>query len=383
LVLCVVIYGRAQDKPEMIYADYNAARPPHPDVLAAYIEAEKSFWANSASVHHLGRSAKRALDNARASVAAMIGSKTSELVFTSGGTESNFLALLGTKATSLMLSQVEHPSVLQAAERFQQNGGEVFWVQTPDQLLQEIPRRKPGLVSLMLAQNETGEIFSVAEVTKEAKKVGALVYCDAVQAIGRLSVDVEQLGVDLLSISGRKLGGVGSVGALYVRRGLTLSPMMPGTGEGGRRAGSVSVPDAVAFGVAAKLAVEKFLPAATQIEAYKKKVAATILQKIPGAIETIKGRPCLGNTAHFIFPGIDGEDLLVRLDEAGVCASTGAACTSGTKQPSHVLLALGYTPEEARGSLRLSIGPETTQEEIERLIEIIARAHQESAEDAP
>lgn len=368
----------------MIYADYNAARPPHPAVLAAYLDAEQRYWGNTASAHRAGRAAKRALEDARAQVAGMIGAKASELIFTSGGTEADFLGLLGMRhaASSLLLSRVEHPAVLQAAHLFQQAGGDVSWVQTPAQLLAEIPRRRPGMVSVMLAQNETGEIFPVEELSRAAKAAGALLHCDAVQAAGRLPLEVSRLGVDLLSISGRKLGGVGSIGALYVRRGLVLSPMMPGTAEGGRRAGSVSVAAAVAFGVAAKLAREEFLPAASRIETEKRALVTAILARSPGATETTKGRPCLGNTAHFILPKCDGEDLLARLDEAGVCASTGAACTSGTKQPSHVLLALGYTPEEARGSLRLSIGPETTPEEIERLSEIVPRIYQESLEAA-
>jgi cysteine desulfurase len=366
----------------MIYADYNAARPPHPEVLAAYLEAERRLWGNAASAHHAGRAAKRALDDARVEVATLLGARASELVFTSGGTEADFLGIIGSlpATPSLLLSRVEHPAVLQAANLFQQSGREVSWVPTPSQLTQEILRTKPGLVSVMLAQNETGEIFPVQEISQAAKQVGALVHCDAVQAAGRLPIDVARLGVDLLSISGRKLGGVGSIGALYVRRGLKLSPMMPGTAEGGRRAGSVSVAAAVAFGIAAKVAREEFLPAAPQIEAYKKALVAAILQKIPEAIETIQGRSCLSNTAHFIFPGCDAEDLIARLDAAGVCASTGAACTSGTKQPSHVLLALGYTSEEARGSLRLSIGPETTPEEIERLSQMVPNAYQESLE---
>jgi cysteine desulfurase len=366
----------------MIYADYNAARPPHPKVLAAYIEAEQRLWGNAASAHHAGRAAKRALEDARASVAAMLGAAGSELVFTSGGTEADFLGILGVRpmASSLLLSRVEHPAVLQAAHLFQQSGGEVFWVPTPAQLPAEISRKKPDLVSVMMAQNETGEIYPVEEVSRATKEVGALLHCDAVQAAGRLPIEVGRLGVDLLSISGRKLGGVGSIGALYVRRGLKISPMMSGTGEGGRRAGSVSVAAAVAFGVAASLAQEEFLPAVPQIEAKKNRLLRAIMHNTPGAIETIKGRHCLGNTAHVIFPGCDGEDLLARLDAAGVCASTGAACTSGTKQPSHVLLALGYTPEEARGSLRLSIGPETTLEEIERLSEMVPRIYQESVE---
>jgi cysteine desulfurase len=362
----------------MLYADYNAARPPNQKILAAYLEAQRTYWGNPSSPHHLGRRAKRAIEDARSAVASALTAKPSEIVFTSGASEANFLAILGVDPNkkSILLSRLEHPSVLSATEQLAARGYEVLWVDTPHQLPDAIQKYQPGIVSVMMAQNETGEIFPVAEVSRAAHGVGSIVHCDAVQAFGRIPVHCDELGVDLLSISGRKLSGVGSSGALYVRRGVQLAPLMPGSAESGRRAGTPATESIVAFGMSATTAREEMSAIAERLLGYKSRLCRALREKIPGLREVSAQRRCLTNTVLLLLPGCDGEDVVSRLDAEGVCVSTGAACTTGTKRPSHVLLAMGYSAEEARSSLRISLGPETTEQEIEQLILCLERVTQ-------
>lgn len=363
----------------MLYLDHNAASPPEPRVVRAVAEAAERLYGNAASAHQAGRAARRAIEEARAEVARLISASPSEIVFTSGGTEANFLALVGVSPKTLLYSQLEHPSLLKAADVLAQRGTRLRQVSTPQMLTEP----NADLVSVMLAQNETGEIFDVAKISRLAHQNKTLVHCDAVQAVGKIAVDVSALGVDLLSLSGHKLGALAGVGALYVRRGTKLSPMMPGLEERGLRAGTMATALIVGFGVAAGLAREERLSAQNRLRALREKLCEIVKEAIPGAKETIQGRPCLPNTAHFLLPlPCDGEELIARLDERGVCASTGAACASGERRPSHVLLAMGCSPEEARASLRLSLGPESTEEEILALRQILPAAYQASREAA-
>ncbi len=367
----------------MVYLDHNASSPPDPRVIEAVVWASRALPGNPASAHQAGRAARRAVEEARAELARLIGAAPSEIVFTSGGTESNYLALLGTfrAGGALALSRLEHPSLLAAASALEGRGARLSWADTPEGLR---GREEPvDLASVMLAQNETGELFDLAGITEKLRASGARVHSDAAQAVGRIPVDLSALPVELLSLSGHKLGGPAGVGALYVRRGTALSGLFAGLEEGGRRGGSLNVPGIVGLGVAARLCREERLPRVGSLARLRDALVAGILQKIPGSRETAAGRPRLPNTAHLLLPPpCDGEELIARLDEAGICASTGAACTSGSRRPSHVLLAMGLSAEEAQASLRLSLGPETGEAEIAKTLEALPAAYRAAQEAA-
>lgn len=366
----------------MIYLDHNASSLPDPRVGQAMLHATLHLHGNASSGHRVGRAARRAVEEARHEVALLLHAAPSAVVFTSGGTEADFLALLGVarawpRPLRLALSRQEHPAILRAAAEVEHLGGSVVWVDDPSQLVGV----EADLFSVMLAQNETGILFDVAAVSRWAKSRGALVHCDAVQATGRVPIDVEALGVDLLSISGHKFGGPLGAGALYVRPKTPFAPLLPGSEEGGRRAGSLNVPGIVGLGVAARFAREERLSLMPAIAQRRDRLVERVKALIPGAHETGAGRPRLPNTAHLLFPPpCDGEELLVRLDELGICVSTGAACASGSKKPSHVLLAMGLSPEEAQGSLRVSLGPETTEAELARFLEVLPGVYQAACE---
>jgi cysteine desulfurase len=372
----------------MIYLDHNASSQVDPRVLTA-MQGALSQHGNAASNHRAGRAARAAVEEARAQVARLLGASPSEVVFTSGGTEADFLALLGAaralstqgpaKPRTLALSRQEHPAVVRAAGELSALGWRVEWVDDPSLLV----RVEADLYAVMRAQNETGVLFDVESVSRHAKQRGALVHCDAVQAAGRVALDVQTLGADFLAISGHKFGGPLGAGALYVRRGAPFVPLWPGSEEGGRRAGSLNVPGIVGLGEAARLAREERLAAMVAIERRRDALVEKVRALIPGVRETGAGRPRLPNTAHLLFPvPCDGEEMLVRFDELGICVSTGAACASGSRKPSPVLLALGLSPEEAQGSLRVSLGPETTEDEIARFVEALPAVYRAACEAA-
>jgi cysteine desulfurase len=362
------------------YLDYNATSPLDPRVLEAMRPWLEGRFGNPSSIHWAGREARAAVDRARGQVAKLLGAAPSEVVFTSGGTEADNLALWGVVRAAqastphLVVSAIEHPAVIGAAAALEEDGVAVSRVGVgregvvdPDRLEAAL-RPETLLVSVMLAQNETGAVQPVAEIARRCRERGILVHTDAVQAAGRLPLPVAGLGVDLLSLSGHKMGAPQGVGALYVRRGVRLSPLhQGGAQERGRRSGTENVAGIVGLGAAADLAVAELALVPARVGALRDRLERELLAAIPDIHVNSPGdRLC--NTLSLIINGVEGEALLLNLDLEGIAASSGSACSSGTMKPSPVLLAMGLTPQEAHGSLRLSLGRESAEADVEAVV---------------
>jgi cysteine desulfurase len=365
-----------------IYLDHNATTPLAPEVLEAMLPFLREDYGNSSSLHWFGQRARAAVEDARAQVAALIGAQPSEIVFTASGSESDNMALRGVAARAregrrqVVTTAVEHHAVVRTAEAMRDEGEpvEVLGVDasgrlTPDDLRKKTDERT-ALVSIMLANNETGVLQPVREAARVAHENGALVHCDAVQAAARVPVDVGELEVDLLSLSAHKIYGPKGVGCLYVRRGTAVGPLVRGGGqERNRRAGTVNVAGVVGFGAAAALARERFEADAARVGGLRDRLETQLLA-IPGAARN-GDEPRLPNTANVSFEGCEAEGLMMSLDLEGVAVSTGAACSAGGVEPSHVLKAMGLSPERVESSLRLSLGRGTTEEEVDCAAEIL------------
>ena len=366
----------------MIYLDNNASTRVDPEVREA-MAAAAGLFGNASSLHLEGQRARRAIEEAREHVAALVGGSAGEVVLTSGGTEANALALFGALAGRrgrVVLSAVEHPSVREAAGRLAERGCEV--VSIPPEASGRLDAARvleavlPGtlLVSVMAANNEYGAIFPVAAIAEGARRAGALVHTDAVQAAGRLPLDARGWGVDLLSMSAHKMHGPKGTGALWVRRGVRLEPHTPGGGQEKRmRAGTENTEGIVGFGAAARLASRR-LGEAGAIGRLRDRLERGIRERVPGARVVGASAERLANTTAVLFPGASGETLLMRLDLDGVAVSSGSACSSGTVSPSPALLALGLAPAEARSVVRFSLSRETTEAEVARVLEILPAA---------
>jgi cysteine desulfurase len=365
---------------ERIYLDHNATTPIDPEVLETMLPFLREDYGNASSLHWLGQRARAATEDARAEVAALIGADPSEVVFTGSGSESDNMALRGVTARArgprrgLVTTTIEHHAVLNTARALGDTPVAFVGVDPAGQVrLEEVEEAVDGgtaLVSIMLANNETGILQPVAEAAALAHDRGALVHCDAVQAAGRVPVDVGALGVDLLTLSAHKLYGPKGVGCLYVRRGTGLAPLVTGgSQERNRRAGTVNVAGAVGFGAAAARARARLEADAVRLAALRGRLEERLLQ-IPGASLNGTG-PRLPNTVNVSFEEVEAEGLVMALDLAGVAASTGAACAAGGTEPSHVLKAMGLPPERVEASLRLSLGRPTTEEQVDRAARIV------------
>ncbi|MBX6323655.1 MAG: cysteine desulfurase [Rhodospirillaceae bacterium] len=352
-----------------VYLDYNATAPLRPAARAA-LESALAETGNASSVHGPGRAARARIEAAREQVARLVEAAAEGVVFTSGGTEANNLALAGCGRARVLVSAVEHDSVLRAAP-----DAEILPVTAEGVVdlaaLEAALRRdgRPALVSLMLANNETGVIQPVAEAAAIARAHGALVHCDAVQAAGRIPVSLPGLGVDLLSLSAHKLGGPQGAGALVLRDGVELSPLLRGGGqERYRRAGTENVPGIAGFGAAAdEAAAEPEVQG--RVAALRDTLEAGLRAAEPSLVVFGAGAPRLPNTCCFAVPGLSAETLLIALDLAGVAASSGSACSSGKVRPSHVLAAMGVPPALARGAIRISLGWASRRADVERFLE--------------
>jgi cysteine desulfurase len=355
--------------PAPAYLDWNATVPLRAEVAAAMADA-LARTGNPSSVHRWGHAARQAIERARGQVAALVSAAPAEVIFTSGGTEANHLALLGMRGRRVLISAIEHDSVREAvpeATLIPVTSAGVVDLAALEALL--AAERRPALVSIMLANNETGAIQPVAEAAAIAHAQGTLVHCDAIQGAGKLPVDFRALGVDLLSISAHKLGGPQGVGALVAREGVAPTALQRGGGqERGRRAGTENGPGIVGFGVAAELAAREMLPSAA-IARLRDRAETALTAVAPDAPVFAKESPRLPNTLSIGMPGVPASTQVMALDLAGVMVSSGAACSSGKVRRSHVLSAMGASPEEAESAIRVSLGWSTTPAEVERLVD--------------
>jgi cysteine desulfurase len=362
-----------------VYLDNNATTPVLPEILAAMQPYFGEHFGNASSIHHHGQETRAAVERARESIAALLGCRASEIVFTSGGTEADNLAIFGLETLALakggshvITSTVEHHAVLNSCKHLEASGCEVTYVPVdgsgqvdPDDVRRAL-RPNTRLITMMMANNETGVLQPVEEIGKIAAEADVYFHSDAVQGAGKVAIDVKRMGCDLLSISGHKMHAPQGVGALYVRKGTALRPMLYGGGhERSRRAGTENVPSIVALGRAAELAREGFARGdADRMSGLRDRLEQTILNEVEATAVNGRGAPRVPNTTSIHFEGIEGEALVIALDLKGLAVSTGAACSSGAIEPSHVLTAMGMRPDQARGSLRFSVGKQNTAEDV-------------------
>jgi cysteine desulfurase len=350
------------------YLDWNATAPLRPEAIAA-IAAALEHCGNPSSVHRWGRAARQTVERAREAVAALVGADPEGVVFVSGGTEANHLALLGNGRERVLVSAIEHNSLLQAvpsAERIAVDTNGIVDLADLDRRLAADPR--PALVSVMVANNETGIIEPAAEISAIAHHHGALFHCDAVQAAGKIPVDIGALGADLLSLSAHKLGGPPGIGALIVCGAVDLRPMIRGGGqERGRRAGSENLSGIAGFAAAATAAVERIVDY-DRVRQLRDRLEAAVAAIAPEAVVVGAHVPRLPNTTALALPGVSAETQVIALDLDGVMVSAGAACSSGKVGPSHVLAAMGASPEITGSTIRLSLGWTTAEAEIQHFL---------------
>lgn len=376
----------------MIYLDNNASTKLDPEVEAAIAEAS-GLYGNPSSIHSEGRRARRAIEEARAEVALLVGAAPEEIVFTSGGTEGNAMAIFGAVSAAgsgrIVTSGAEHPSVQRAFEEFAGKGIETVRINPDPSGILEAERVLDAaidgtfLASVMTANNQYGGVFPVPALAPALKERGALVHTDAVQAAGRIPLDVRSWRVDLATVSAHKIHGPKGVGALYVRRGTRISAHTPGGGQEKKvRAGTENTAGIVGFGIAARLARER-LGEASAIRALRDRLERGVCAKVEGARVVGAGGARLPNTSSILFAGLSAEALLIRLDLEGVAASAGSACSSGTLAPSPAILSLGIPPSEAKSVVRFSLSRLTTAGEIDEVIGILSRITREARQALP
>ena len=379
-----------------VYADHHATTPLDPEVLEVMRPWLEGLAANPSSTHGPGRAAREAVEAARAEVARVIGAEPSEIVFTSGGTEADSLAVRGGARAAretdplrarVIFTAAEHAAVREAALSLDADGFEPVELSVN---AHGVPAagafpafdERTALVSALLANNETGAVFeSLAELAARARAAGAVVHTDAVQAVGKIPVDVRALGVDLLALTAHKFGGPAGAGALFVRKGVRLQPLAAGGGqERGRRGGTENVVGIVGLGAAIRLASTRLSSEAARLTGLRDRFEAGLLARVPGLeIHAIRGSR-LPTATSALFPGTEAETLVAALDLQGIAVSAGSACHAGTTSPSRVLLALGRSPSEARATLRFSFGRTSREEDVDRLLEAVPRAVERARE---
>jgi cysteine desulfurase len=367
-----------------VYFDNNATTPVLPEVLEAMRPYFNERFGNASSIHHHGQETRAAVERARESVAALLGCRASEVVFTSGGTEADNLAIFGlvNPGDHLITSTIEHHAVLNSGKRLREMGCEVTCVPVdsqglvaPDEVRRAL-RPNTRLITIMMANNETGVLQPVEEIGRIAAEADVYFHTDAVQAAGKVPLDVKRIGCDLLSISGHKMHAPQGIGALYVRKGTLLQPLFyGGSHERSRRAGTENVPAIVALGKAAEIALRGLSDgSAQQLSDLRDRLQAGVLAAINAAAVNGREVPRVPNTANIYFDYIEGEALVIALDLKGLAVSTGAACSSGAIEPSHVLTAMGLPPERARASIRFSLGKQNTAEEVDLALVLVPQA---------
>jgi cysteine desulfurase len=366
-----------------VYADHAGTSPPSPEVVEAMRPFLGAAFGNASSVHRRGVAARDAIDSARRSVATLIGATAEEIVFTASGSEANNLALKGVLAapragrTRLVVSAIEHPSVLETARHLEGRGVPLTVVPVDAhgvvdlEALRAAMGEDVALVSVMWVNNEVGTIQPVAEIARIAHDAGARFHCDAVQAVGKLPVDVDREGVDLLSLAGHKVHGPLGAAALYVRRRTRLVPLVHGGHqERSRRAGTENLAAVVGLGAAAERAASALGAARERLNGLGERLRRGLTERIPGT--TLNGHPTarVPSIVNLCFAGVDGEAVLHELDREGITVSTGSACSAASPGPSHVLVAMGRSPEQAHGSVRFSLGEGNHEADVDRILDV-------------
>jgi len=373
-----------------VYFDYNATSPLAPEVVEGVAMATRDLFGNASSVHHFGQQAKAALDEARSAVAAMLNGDPSEVVFTSGGTESDNFAIRGIAALHdivpaqgrrrLIATAIEHEAVLNTLKALERRGWKTTLLPVDHSGIVSVDRLREAisddtaLVSVMHANNEIGTIQPIAELAAVAHGQGALFHTDAVQSVGKIPVDVRALGVDLVSLSAHKFNGPKGAGALWIKRGTRMQAILTGgKHERNRRAGTENVPALVGLGIASRLAMTKIEPEGRRVAALRDRLEEGILRAVPGT--TVNGSPNrrVPNTTNISFDRVEAESLLIALDLEGIAVSTGSACSSGTLEPSHVLRAMGLPAHRTQNSLRFSLGMFSTEGEVDHVVDVLPR----------
>ena len=372
----------------MIYLDNAASTQIHNDVLDSMLPFLKEQYGNPSSIHRYGRLSRKAIHKARKQIASLINADPAEILITSGGTESNNTVLIGISSqfpdSQIITSSIEHDAILEPCKKLISNGFQVNYlsvdksgmINTMD--LKNIISKKTSLVSIMFGNNEVGTIQPISEIVKICHENKVVFHTDAVQAVGKVAIDVKELGVDLLSISSHKLHGPKGVGALYIKDGVKIDPVILGGGQEFRlRSGTENVASIVGFGQACEIAQNNLIENNSLIKKLQTLLVKRVLDEIPEVTFNGHSEYRLSNNAHFTFLGVNGEDLIIKLDEYGIAASTGSACSVNTQKASHVLESMGFSLEQITGSLRLTVGIFNTENEINKTVDILKKVVEE------
>jgi cysteine desulfurase len=372
----------------LIYLDNAASTQIYSDVLDSMLPFLKEQYGNPSSIHRYGRLSRKAIHKARKQIASLINADPAEILITSGGTESNNTVLIGISSqfpdSQIITSSIEHDAILEPCKKLISNGFQVNYlsvdksgmINTMD--LKNIISKKTRLVSIMFGNNEVGTIQPISEIVKICHENKVIFHTDAVQAVGKIAIDVKELGVDLLSISSHKLHGPKGIGALYIKDGVKIDPIILGGGQEFRlRSGTENVASIVGFGQACEIAKNNLVENSSLIKKLQTLLVKRVLDEIPEVTFNGHSEYRLSNNAHFTFLGVNGEDLIIKLDEYGVAASTGSACSVNTQKASHVLESMGFSLEQITGSLRLTVGIFNTENEINETVDILKKVVEE------
>ena len=378
----------------MIYLDNAASTQIHPEVIEEMIPFLKEQYGNPSSIHSLGRLSHNAIQNARKKIADLIHCQPEEILLTSGGTESNNTTLFGISNSNskkhIITSSIEHEAILEPCKKLEKEGSEITYVPVDSdglvnsEKIRESISKDTCLVTIMFANNEVGTIQPIKEISKICKENKVIFHTDAIQAVGKVDINVKELDLDLLSLSSHKINGPKGVGALYIKKGIQIDPFILGGGqENGLRSGTENVASIVGFGKACQLAKENLERNISNFTSLRDSLVSKIMKQISHVTYNGHKEKRIPNNAHFTFLGVNGEDLIIKLDENGIAASTGSACSVRVQKASHVLKAMGFDHEQITGSLRLTVGISNNESEIEKTVEILKKVVKELREFSP
>lgn len=378
----------------MIYLDNAASTQIHSEVIDEMIPFLKEQYGNASSIHSLGRLSHNAIQNARKKIADLIHCQPEEILLTSGGTESNNTTLFGISNSNskkhIITSSIEHEAILEPCKKLEKEGSEITYVPVDSdglvnsEKIRESISKDTCLVTIMFANNEVGTIQPIKEISKICKENKVIFHTDAIQAVGKVDINVKELDLDLLSLSSHKINGPKGVGALYIKKGIQIDPFILGGGqENGLRSGTENVASIVGFGKACQLAKENLERNISNFTSLRDSLVSKIMKQISHVTYNGHKEKRIPNNAHFTFLGVNGEDLIIKLDENGIAASTGSACSVRVQKASHVLKAMGFDHEQITGSLRLTVGISNNESEIEKTVEILKKVVKELREFSP